>query len=69
MKKEQFVITAVNRLSGYREEISGPMTRQQADDRLQRELESRRRQRYQPHIKLRVEKRLPVQLQFNFIEE
>lgn len=69
MEKKQFVITAVNRLSGYREEISGPMTRQQAEDRLQRELESRRRQRYQPHIKLRVEKRLPVQLQFNFIEE
>ena len=69
MEKEQFVITAVNGLSGYREEISGPMTRQQAEDRLRRELESRRRQRYQPHIKLRVEKRLPVQLQFNFIEE
>lgn len=68
MEKEQFVITAVNRLSGYREEISGPMTRQNAEDRLLMELKCRRRQRYQPYIKLRVEKRLPVQLQFNFKE-
>lgn len=69
MNESQYVITAVNRLSGYREEISRPMTKEEAEDRLQRELESRRRQRYQPHTKLRVERRLPVQLTLLFHEQ
>lgn len=66
MKEEMYVITGVNALSGQREEISGPMGEDQARARLARELESRRRQRYQTHKKLRVEKRLPIQLTIKF---
>lgn len=66
MRKDSYVITAVNVLTGQREEISGPMPEEVARERLARELESRKRQRYQPHKKLRVEKRLPVQLTLIF---
>lgn len=66
MKQEQFVITGVNQLTGYREELSGPMTREQAEQRLEREKANRQYQRYQPHKRLRVEKRLPTQLTIQF---
>lgn len=69
MKDNNYVITAINRLTGDREEISGPMPEDMARTRLDRELESRRRQRYQPYSRYRVEKRLPVQLLFQFRQD
>ena len=66
MKNDLFVITGRNRLSGYREEISGAMPRELAEERLQRERNNRRHQRYQTHTDLRIEKRLPVQLSLKF---
>lgn len=65
----KYVITGINVLTGCREEISGPMEEQAARARLEREIESRRHQRYQPHKRLRVEKRLPVQLSIKFDEQ
>lgn len=66
MKELEYVITAVNRLSGLREEISRPMPMDEARSRLERELAARRRQRFAPYTQLRVERRLPVQLSFDF---
>lgn len=66
MKEPEYVITAVNALTGTRDEISGPMDYDAARARLDRELESRRHQRYQPYKNLRVERRLPVQLTLQF---
>lgn len=67
MKREEtYVITGINVLSGLREELSGPMTESAARARLERETESRRRQKYQPYKRLRVERRLPVQLTLKF---
>lgn len=66
MNEPKYVITAINVLTGTRDEISGPMDYDAARARLDRELESRRRQRYQPYKSLRVERRLPVQLTFQF---
>lgn len=66
MKEPEYVITGINALTGNRDEISGPMGYNQAKARLDRELESRRKQRYQPYKRLRVERRLPVQLTFQF---
>lgn len=66
---KQYVVTAVNRLSGAREEISGPMSEEQARQRLEREIVNRSRQRYQPYTRLRVERRLPVQLILQFSEK
>lgn len=66
MREETYVITGINVLSGYREELSGPMTEAAAKARLEREIESRRRQKYQPYKRLRVERRLPVQLTLKF---
>lgn len=69
MKAIEFVITGINRLTGHREELSRPMSREEAEERLQREVANRKHQRYQPHTKLRVEKRLPVQLTIRFNQE
>lgn len=66
MMHKDYVITAISRLSGCRVEISGPMPKERAEERLQRENESRRRQRYQVYKRLRVERRLPVQLTLKF---
>lgn len=64
--KDQFVITAISKLMGGRVEISGPMEENQAKERLDREKENRRHQRYQVYSHLRVERRLPVQLNLKF---
>lgn len=64
--RDKWVITAINKLMGRREEISGPMTKEAAQERLEREESSRRYQRYQTHSRLRVERRLPEQLTINF---
>lgn len=63
---ERYVITAINKLTGEREEISRPMEEDEAMQRLEREMASRKYQRYQSHVRLRVEKRLPIQLSINF---
>lgn len=66
MMEEKFVITGINQLTGEREEISRPMSLDEAEQRLAREKASRSWQRYQTHRRLRVEKQLPVQLTINF---
>lgn len=68
MKEPAFVITAISRLTGDRVEISGPMSRDMAEKRLAREVESRKRQRFPTYTRLRVERRLPTQLTIKFDE-
>lgn len=62
----RYVITGINALTGQREELSGPMDEDAAKARLEREIANRRYQRYQAHKRLRVERRLPVQLTLKF---
>lgn len=64
--KRNYVITGISRLTGCREEISRPMGEEEAHERLERELASRRHQRYAAYSHLRVERRLPVQLVLQF---
>lgn len=66
MDEAKYVITGVNALTRTREEISRPMSYSEAEARLERELASRRHQRYQPYKCLRIEKRIPVELFINF---
>lgn len=66
MDQEKWVITGVNVLTKLREELSRPMSHDDAETRLARELENRRYQRYATHRRLRVEKCLPVQLSIKF---
>lgn len=68
MKEPRFVVTGINALTGEREEISHPMSEQEARARLERELANRKYQRYAAHKRLRVERRLPIQLTINFSE-
>lgn len=65
---DTYVITGISALTGERCEISGPMSYEIAMARLERENESRRRQKYAAYRKLRIEKRLPVQLTLKFEE-
>lgn len=64
--KDRFVITAISKLMRGRVEISGPMPEEMARERLNRELDSRKRQKYQVYSKLRVERVQPVQLSLKF---
>lgn len=66
MNEAKYVITGVNVLTRIREELSRPMSYSEAEARLERELASRRFQRYQPYKRLRIEKRIPVELFINF---
>lgn len=66
MNQDLYVITGINTLTGVREEISRPMSQDEAEARLEREKESRKRQKYAAHTRLRVERRLPVQLTIKF---
>ena len=61
-----YIITGKNRLTGLRDQLSRAMTKEEALERLDREMASRRYQRYQPHTNLRVEHLEPVQLKINF---
>lgn len=66
MKQPEYVITGISTLTGDREEISRPMSEDEARARLERELESRRKHKHPAYKRLRVERRLPVQLTINF---
>lgn len=68
MKHQPYVITAISILTGDRVEISGPMSKDMAEQRLAREVESRKRQRFPTYTRLRVERRLPTQLTIQFSE-
>lgn len=61
-------ITALSRLSGTREIISGHMTREDCRRRLEREMESRSRQRFRPYVKFRIEYDSGTQLALKFEE-
>ena len=62
----RYIITGINRLTGLRDQLTGPMDEESARARLQRELDSRKRQRYQPYTRLRVEHYDAVQLTLQF---
>lgn len=66
MNTELYIITGRNRLTGQRDEISGAMPLEMAEERLERELQSRKYQRYQAYTHLRVEHVKPIQLQIKF---
>ena len=66
METDRYVVTGINKLTRIREEISGAMPLEMAQERLDRELANRRYHRYLTHTRLRVEKQLPVQLTLNF---
>lgn len=68
MNQKKFIITGLNRLSGRRDQISRPMTREDAEQRLLRELENRRRQKYAAYTRLKIERLKAVQLTIPFQE-
>lgn len=68
MNEQRYVITGISTLTGDREEISRPMGKEEARARLERELESRKKQKHPAYKRLRVDLRLPVQLTINFNE-
>ncbi len=67
MEGQKWIITGTNRLTRKREQLSRPMEAQEAAERLQREVANRRYQRYQPYVRLKVERLEAVQLTLNFM--
>lgn len=65
-KTTYYCITGVSRLSGQREELTGPMEREQAQARLERYKENTKWQKYPTYTRVRVEPLLPVQLRLPF---
>lgn len=66
MTGQTFIITGINKLTRMREQLSRPMPKEQAEQRLQREIANRKFQRYQTHTRLKVERLEAVQLTINF---
>lgn len=69
MNPLQYIITGVNRLTGLRDQLSRPMTEEEAQLRLEREQANRKYQRYQPHTKLKIERLEARQLTIQFKED
>lgn len=61
-----YCITGISRLSGQREELTGPMLKEQAQARLERYKENTKWQKYPSYTRVRVEQLLPVQLNLPF---
>ncbi|MEE1348051.1 MAG: hypothetical protein U0K36_09260 [Bacteroidales bacterium] len=68
MDTKNWIITGVNRLTHQREQLSRPMDKQEASERLQREVANRKFQRYQPYTRLKMERLEAVQLTLQFKE-
>lgn len=64
--KDEFLVTGLSRLSGMREELTGVMPRELAQQRMERYKLSTRQQKYPTYTRLRVERRLPIQLTIKF---
>ena len=64
--KDEFLVTGLSRLSGMREELTGVMPLELAQQRMERYKLSTRKQRYPTYTRLRVERRLPIQLTIKF---
>lgn len=69
MDGRRYIITGVSRLTGSRDQLSAPMGREAAEERLQREVANRKWQRYAAHTRLRVEALEAVQLTIRWDEE
>jgi len=66
MKQRQYIITGINRLTHERDQISRPMSKEDAQERLSLELENRKHQKYPSYIRLRIEPLVAVQLTIQF---
>lgn len=62
----KYIITGKNKLTGLRDQLSRAMDKEEAEQRLNREKESRRYQRYQPYTHLKLERYEAVQLTIVF---
>ena len=65
----KFIITGINKLTGLRDQLSGPMDEDAARQRLDREINNRRYQRYKPYSRLRMEHYDAVQLTLQFTND
>lgn len=66
MEQRQYIITGINRLTKEREQISRPMSIEEAQERLSREMENRKHQKYAAHTRLQIEPLVAVQLTIQF---
>lgn len=68
MSEPKFVITGRSTLTGFRDQLSRPMEEQEAQDRLDRELQNRKYHKHPAYTRLKVERLEAVQLTINWNE-
>lgn len=66
MKEPRYIITGRNELTRQRDQLSRPMGKQEALERLEREVENRKYQRHAAYTRLRIERLESVQLTIQF---
>lgn len=66
MNEPLFIITGKNRLTGQRDQLSRPMSEEEAVARLDRELSNRRLHKHPAYTHLQIERLDAVQLTINF---
>ena len=66
MNRNKYVVTGISRLTGERQEISLPTTEEHARALLESELKKRKGRKKPAFLRLRVERKQPVQLKINF---
>lgn len=66
MKDPKYIITGRNELTKQREQLSRPMGQEEVQQRLEREIQNRRNQKYAAHTRLRIERLDAVQLTIQF---
>lgn len=66
MKEPRYIITGRNELTRQWDQLSRPMGKQEALERLEREVENRKYQRHAAYTRLRIERLEAVQLTIQF---
>lgn len=64
--KDEWLVTGISRLTGMRDELTGVMPHDMAVARLERYKLATRTQKYPTYTRLRVERRVAIQLTFSF---
>lgn len=64
--RKEFIITGISRLTGLREQISNPMSKEDAEARLVRELKSRTYIKKPAYTRLKIEEVVAMELLLKF---
>lgn len=67
--RDAWVVTAKNRLTGMRDQLTGVLPRETAVSRMERYLQAARRQKYPTYTNVRIERAVAQQLTLQFLND